>query len=471
MGELAKLPYNYFQKLPLPLDMPLLDNFEGSRMSNDAATQNDELKNGSLLDQARELFGREDLAGSFLLSKEHWLSFPDDLGAVQLLCEIISKNGNKELYKHLRILAQSQDELQNNVQAMFEAGYHFISEREPELAVLLLGRCARLLPQQSMIHYELGFALMQLRRFQEAISEFEILLQHDDDFDTRLNLTVCHSLTRNLDRARLLAKELEKLACNQEEKKELALRNSVIKRLEKFDARHNLDIRDWVYSLYGAVLLSETTPKDLSGKPRNMAADYPGVATTLLVLGGFVKELGLRYDVVEYYSPLSRPLAEALAVVMELSAEPYRGPDRRETSLLVMAWASNIIGPHKAFVPHSPCRSLFAYGLTTHSQLPVTPDIIGCLAGECAMPWAQQLDDLDPDDRDTHSGKQHPMNQIQEQATNQILESVSNLESNPLIIKQIEDLHAYYDLKRNLLVLDNASLFPERPEYTAEIPF
>lgn len=440
-------------------------------MSNDAATQNDELKNGSLLEQARELFEREDLAGSFLLSKEHWLSCPDDVGAVQLLCEIMKKNGKKELHSHLKVLAQSQDELQTNAQSMFEAAYQFIDEREPELAVMLLGRCSKLAPQQTVIRYELGFALMQLRRFAEAIEEFEILLQHEDDFDTRLNLTVCYSLTRNLDRARQLAGELAKLASNQEEKKELALRKWVIKRLEKFEASQHLNIRDWVYSLYGSVLLSDTTPKDLSGKPRNLAADYPGVASTLLVLNGFVKELGLRYDVVEYYSPLSRPLAEALAVIMDLNAEPYRGPGRKETALLVMAWASDIIGPHKTFVPHSPRRTLFAYGLTTLAQLPVTPDVIGCLASECVMPWAQQLDDLDPDDRDTGSGKQHPMNQIQEQATNQILACVSDLESNPHLIKQVEDLHGYYNTRRALLVLDNSSSFPERPEYTAEIPF
>jgi tetratricopeptide (TPR) repeat protein len=440
-------------------------------MSNDAATQEEQTQNGTLLEQSRILFERDDLAGAYLLLKEHWLCCPDDLAAVKLMCEIMRKNGKKELHKHLKVLAQSPNELNTNAQSLFEAGYQFIDEREPELAVMLLQRCSKLAPQQTVIRYELGFALMQLRRFEEAIEEFEFLIQHDNDFDTRLNLTVCHSLTRNLERARKLAKELERMVSNPEEKKELALRNCVIKRLEKFDGKQKLELRDWVYSLYGAVLLSDTTPKDLSGKPRQLAADYPGVATTLLILHGFIKELGLRFDTIEYYSPLSRPLAEALAIIMDITAEPYRGPDRKETALLVMAWASDIIGPHKTFVPHSPRRTLFSYGLTTLAQLPVTPDIIGCLAAECAMPWAKALDDLDPAERDERPGKQHPMNMIQEQATNAILAAVHNLESNPTLIKQVEDLHSYYNLRRNWLVLDNAGTFPERPEYTAEIPF
>lgn len=440
-------------------------------MSTEPASQTDESECANLLEQARQLLEVSDLAGSFVLSKEHWLLNPHDLSAVQLVCEIMRKNGKKELYQHLKILAQSQDELLNNAQSLFEAGYQFINEREPELAAMLLKRCSELTPQQTVVRYELGFALMQLRKFEEAIREFEELMKHEADFDTQLNLTVCHSLTRNLERARQLTCELENLAANNEEKKELALRKWVIKRLEKFESRHQLNMRDWVYCLYGSVLLSDTTPKDLAGKPRAMAADYPGVASTLSILHGFIRELGLRYDVIEYYSPLSRPLAEALATIMEVNAEPYKGPDRKETALLMMAWASDIIGPHKSFVQHSPRRTLFAYGLTTLAQLPVTPDLIGCLAAECAMPWAEQLGNAEENDSGDKKNKVHPMNQVQEQATNQILNCLADLESNPQIIKQVEDLHKYYNSKKELLVLDNAKSFPERPEYTAEIPF
>jgi len=437
-------------------------------MSQETVTEPEQY--GTLLEQARRLFEMSDLSGSFLLLKEHWLSTPHDVCAVQLVCEIMRKNGKQDLYKHLKILAQSQEALLNNVQAMFEAGYHFIEEREPELAVMLLQRCAQLEPDQSVIRYELGFALMQLRRFKDAIEQFEELLQHDGDFDTRLNLTVCHSLTRNLKRAKELAKELERLVANPEEKKELALRNWVIKRLEKFDSRNQMGIRDWVYALYGSVLLSDTTPKKLDGKARGEAADYPGVASTLIVLNGFLKELGLNFDTIEYYSPMSRPLAEAFGLMLDLPVDIYRGPDRKESALLMMAWASDIIGPHRSFVQHSPRRSIFAYGLTTMAQLPVTPDIIGCLAVDCAMPWTKELEELDTNEVKPKTDKQHPMNQIQEKATNQILENLRNLESHPALLNQIEELHSYYNTKREWLVLDNAKNFPERPEYTAEIP-
>ena len=50
------------------------------------------------------------------------------------------------------------------------------------------------------------------------------------------------------------------------------------------------------------------------------------------------------------------PLAEALGATMDLPSEPYKGPDRKNTALLMMAWASDIIGPHKTFVQHSARR-------------------------------------------------------------------------------------------------------------------
>lgn len=442
-------------------------------MSDNSATQSGgQEDNGmDLLAQAKQLLERKDLAGSYLLSKEHWLNNPDDISAVEIISEVMRRNGKKELYKNLKSLCRSKDEMSTNAQSLFEAGYQFIEEREPELAVMLLKRCVGLMPDQPMVRYELGFGLMQLRLFNEAIEHFEHLVHIEDDFDTRLNLTVCHSLTRNITRAKELLCELEKKAANHEEKKELNLRKCVIKRLERFDSSHNLAFRDWTYSLYGAVLLSETTPKDLNGKPRSHAADYASVASTLLLLRGLLGELGIEFDVIEYYSPLSRPLAEAFARLLDVAAEPYKGPDRQERALLMMAWASDIIGPHKTFVTQTPRRTLFAYGLTTLAQLPVTPDIIGCMALECSMPWGQELDDLDPDEAARSKSAIHPMNLIQQRATEEILRRASDLESNPEIIKQVELLCAYYHTKRELIVLCNSHKFPERAEYTAEIPY
>lgn len=422
----------------------------------------------SLLEQARALMHDSDSSGAFVLVREHWLANPGDLAAVRLLSEILMRSGRKDLFELLDRLSKNEYTLENDSHTLFETAYKFIDSREPELAVMLLTRCVNLHPEERMIRYELGFALMQMRRFLEAVPHFEYLAGIEEDFDTWLNLTVCHSIGRNFARARDGLNRLERLKSNDDEEREVALRRWVLKRMEKFEAP-TPGVRDWVFSLYGAMLLSETSPRDLAGKPMNIATDYMGVATTLLVLRGLFAETGTEFDVIEYYNPLSRPLAEALARMMDLPAAPYGGPDRTERCLLTMAWASDIMGPHKAFANNKSSRSIFAYGLTTLTQLPVTPDIIGCMARECAMPWASQLENR-PDVPAENISGQHPLNEIQASAVDKILENAANLECQPELIARVEDLAKYYGPRKEMLVFRNCEHFPVRPEYTAEIP-
>lgn len=422
----------------------------------------------SLLEQARNLMHDSDSSGAFVLVREHWLANPGDLAAVRLLSEILMRSGRKDLFQLLDRLSRNEYTMQNDSQTLFEAAYKFIDAREPELAVMLLNRCVDLHPDERMIRYELGFALMQMRRFMEAVPHFEYLAGIEEDFDTWLNLTVCHSIGRNLTRAREGLNRLERLKSNDDEEREVALRRWVLKRMEKFEAAAP-GVRDWVFSLYGAMLLSETSPRDLAGRPIDLATDYMGVATTLLVLRGLFAETGTEFDVIEYYNPLSRPLAEALARMMDLPAAPYGGPDRTERCLLTMAWASDIMGPHKAFAPNKSTRSIFAYGLTTSTQLPVTPDIIGCMTRECAMPWASEMENR-PDNSSNGSAGQHPLNEIQATAVDKILENAANLECQPELIARVEELAKYYSPRKEMLVFRNCENFPVRPEYTAEIP-
>lgn len=421
----------------------------------------------SRLARAEDLLRSSDWSGAFLLVKEHWLENPNDCSAVKLMAEVLSRSGNKDLAVMLDKLAKKQLHSCCDGQALFETAYRFIDAREPELAVLLLRRCVDLFPHEQMIRYELGFALMQMKLFSEAIPHFEFLAGIEEDFDTWLNLTVCHSIDRNLKRAEEALKRLEKLKVTEEEVREVALRRWVLRRMEEFELS-SPGIRDWVFSLYGSILLSETSPRDLSGKPMTVATDYTGVASTLLVLRGFLQEIGCEFDVIEHYSALSRPLAEALARLMDLPAAPYGGSEQSERSLLIIAWASDIVGPHRTFTTHSPNRSIFAYGLTGVTQLPITPDIIGCLAGECPMPWAEQLEKLDGGAN--NSSGLHPLNEVQAKATDKILENAANLEYQPELIRRIEDLAAYYSVRKQMLVFRNCDDFPVRPEYTAEIP-
>jgi hypothetical protein len=117
-----------------------------------------------------------------------------------------------------------------------------------------------------------------------------------------------------------------------------------------------------------------------------------------------------------------------------------------------MNWASDIIGPHQSFIDNSDKRLIFAYGLPGAEPLPLVPDISAYLCSQDLMPW----NDVTKADADMHFNK--------------ILDQARNMESDPEIIKAVEDLLIYFEPRKKDLVMGNSESFPDRPEYSAEIP-
>lgn len=443
---------------------------DGTTSESLAANQSQAQTDG-LLRQAELLLEAGDRAGSFLLVKDYWLNHFDNQAAIFLLARILASSNKRDLADKLKQLPQPALGETDQARLLFEIGYMFIDEREFELAAVVLKRCTDLVPAAFDAHYEMGFALMNLRRFTESIKHFEIALQNTEDFDTRLNLSVCYTLTRELTKARSCIDAMAQSKLSPEEQKELDLRLHVLRRMEKFTAEKELKMRDWFYILYGGVLFNESLPRDFKGNLRQAPADYHAVASTLLILKFLLQELGHEIDVIEYYSYRSRPLAEALAHLMDISVDSFGGADRPERSLLLMCWASDIVGPHKVFTANNGRRTLFAYGLSSQEPLPVTPDVVGCIAEQCDMPWFSLLNEANLADRTEKQIKDHPTyNEIRNLAVTKIIERAADIESNPEIIEQVSTLTKYYRSKRGLLTILNSAVFTERPEYTAEIP-
>ncbi len=392
--------------------------------------------------------------------KEFWLQNPGDAQAALMFARVMNEAGRSDLSAKLERLSETLSAKQAKTSDpslsvqdralttdLFESGHALIDVREHELAAMLLERCAKVHPEEPVINYELGFSLMSLGRFNQATKYFEKAKEKESDFDTTLNLAVCYSLTRRLDEAKTILKQLEDLAEEDDEKKELSHRKTVLKRLERMQNKSAFSYRDWLYILYGSILLR---PQIEKGK----TVEGPQkIAMTLALLKGLF--LGLRVDVeiVEYYSTYSRPLAKIFADLLSVSTDSYKGPNRPERTLLVMSWAADIIGPHRAFMENHYQRLLFAYGLPMREPLPVTPDVVGAFMEELFMPWSENVKKGTSTDS----------------ISDTIVEKALALESDPDFINQIEEAVNYYDERREFLVLGNSALFPERPEYSAEV--
>jgi tetratricopeptide (TPR) repeat protein len=444
----------------------------------------------NVLGQAKELLAQGKAEESLTLVRNYWLENPDDTEAVTLMSEIMRERGRSDLSKRLTKLSEhlpvaphaaasehtvsassasrtesKKQDKQDNValgRDLFEAGYSLIEARQHELAAMLLNRGAKIAPGEPTVNYELGFALMSMKRFEQAIPYLEESLAKDNEFDTLLNLLVCYILTRQVDKARLTLEKIGQIKLNGEQSKELMHKQVVVKRLESVGSKTNLNARDWLYILYGSVLLRTST------RQYRIKEDAATIGQMLAVLKGVLGGLCVdQPEAIEFYGPQSRPLAHSLAEFFEVPMSAYKGPRRKEPALLTMTWASDIIGPHKSFVAKEKDRHLFSYALSWDEPLPVVPDIVGCLAFDEPMPWRVYDSEGQPLSGGA-IGDHHFTAEI-EKAYKEILANARDLESDPATIKHVEDALNYYEGKRTYLIVGNAKALGSRSEYTAEI--
>lgn len=440
------------------------------------------------LQRAEQLISAKQYEEALTILRTYWLNNPKSTDAVRLLSRVMKALGKADLAGNLYRLSESDEGLEIDLPNLCEAGFNLIDAHELQLAVMVLQHCSSKMPADPTVAYELGFALMSLNKFAAAIPYF---LRSEQDFETQLNLCVCYTLTRELERAQEYLQKLQQSARTEEEKKETEHRKMVLKRLERFKKKPGLTPRDWAFILYGNVLLAEPRLEQLSiaqvtnlksahgvvnglvtdtaGKSGENKPDYQAIAWTLLVLHKLLTELGYEFDVIEFYSPLSRPLAEALAHKLDLPAKSFRGEQSSDRTLMMMAWAPNIIGPHKSFTRNGRKRILFAYGLSTRQPLPLTPDVCAELCDDLQLPWAETTEEVTV--HRTVAGKVDIPDDAQARATDKIVSAIAELESVPEIIQTVQELVDYYKPKVEQLVLGNPEVFKERPAYTAEISF
>lgn len=471
-------------------------------------------ENRDVLSQARKLLAEGQVEKCLDMVRHYWLENPDDAEAVSFMSEVMKDRGRSELSKRLAKLSEHlplpiesplrestahnpavdlhkpDDATLVSGKQLFEAGYSLIEARQHELAAMLLNRASKLVPGEPTVNYELGFALMSMRRFEQAIPYLEEALDKDVDFDTLLNLLVCYTLTRQVDKADETLQKIGTLNLDPEQKQEFLHRQMVVKRLASKSSKSILNARDWLYILYGSVLLK------ISKRQDGQKEDAASIGHTLAILKGVMQGLCVdQPEVIEFYGPQSRPLAQAMAEFLEISMSAYQGPGQKNPALLTMTWASDIIGPHKSFVAKQKDRHLFSYGLSWDEPLPVVPDIVGCLCFDDPMPWriygsaspAEHGHGLDEPRKTMDAGSaslaptqapllpglaaagEHRYAIEVEKAYKNILANARDLESDPRTIKHVQEALDYYESKRPYLIIGNSRALSTRSEYTAEI--
>lgn len=433
-----------------------------------ALTSTDALKD------AQTLLESGDTIASFDRVRKYWLSNPEDMQAVKLLAQIVGKSGRAALAEQLAKLSDTPQAMSGDPQILFDTAYQLIEARQFHLAAMLLERAIQICPDQPSIHYELGFALMSVKQYSEAVKQFEKVVSLEEDFDSHLNLAACYALLRNVEKSREHVDRLMSLSetadtssvgSKDEIQKELANRKLVLRRLELLQHKPAFNVRDWFFILYGAVLLED---QSLAGLAQADAAgnEMYKVAEAVLAMRGCLEAVGLEFDMIEYHSASARPLAECFARLIDLPVEPISDFSRTDRTLLVVAWGEELIDSFRMLSRNDGYRVIFAYGIPKDSPLPITPDIVAHILPHCDLPWHEEL--LAHQSKDL--GPLSLPDEAMAALVDQLVMRCSEVEGNPNVIRHCADLSDYFGHKKKLLILGNQETIPERPEYTAEMP-
>ena len=424
-------------------------------------TQNTNIDISSEIKRARDLIQSQEYDASLLLLKPIILADFNNKDAWSAFSELLVKLAQPEAAKACQGL--SGDPEKATAEQLFETAYTFIDLRQFDLAKLLLEKCLLVRPGDPDAHYELGFCLMSLRNYPEAAIHFAKALKSNSDFDTNLNLSICHLFTGNIKEVKSILRDLKKLATDNDERSELELRSLAVERLDeclKGKSFSSLEPRDWYYILYGGVLLSTTDQANSS-----FIASYDQIALLLLQLAGVLRDLGQHFEVVEYYSELSKPIATAFGELIQKPVHHFKGAAQNRRALLIMAWAGDIVGPHQTFINIEPNRTIFALAKSSTQPLPLSIDIVGLLCQACAMPWDEQWQ-IELGESGNATNIEHTKSSPEE-AHALILQSLAKQEE---LAKQ-ETLSAinYYKSRINKLLAGKK--IKERPEYSAEVVY
>jgi tetratricopeptide (TPR) repeat protein len=412
----------------------------------------------------------------FVQLQSYWLENPDDEDAVKLFAELMQKVDKKDLAVLLNKLAEGNN-LAEDAQTLFEVAFYLIDERANDLAVMLLERCAKLVPHEATVNYELGFALMSQKQFDRAVGYFERAASAEKNFDLILNQVVCYTMLRQIKNADKAIAELSKLARSEDELIQLGQQKLVIERFKLLADKETFDARDWYYILYGGLLIQKSSAETVAADSSShdpQACDYDKIAETLCALAQLLSEIKEKFASVEYYNQDAKPLAACLGEVMSLPVESYQGPDRTGRALLVLAWAAEVIGPHKSFVELDDKRTIFALALPGEDLLPLAPEIVGLISDIPFAPWSNPLEN------DLHllgTGYEPALPEAEledtrkketERAGIKLIELAKNLHKSQTSLTK--ELLQFLDAeKRNKLLLCNQTTIKQRPEYSAEI--
>ncbi len=301
-------------------------------------------------------------------------------------------------YQRFGLLAKAADEfrivanLEGDFISHFNLGYTLIELGRYDEALIEFEHCLARAPHDATTHYEIAHVLFLKNDYRSALDRLQIPLQEfPEDWEVHHLAGCCYLRLSDYDEAMAAFGRTLRLTMQPAVQAEAIELIETVERYREVGAPHSL--KEQLYAEHGVVQLGSSQDDGIDLREyHDYHFTYPDISVTLQRLCALLRGSEWRFTSVVALDQPTRPLAEALALVLRLpvcDADTVRPTD---LPLLVLG-----VGREAELLDLALERSVsevvtFCLGLNWLRHRSALPDITGVIArGNCSVPWEAEL--------------------------------------------------------------------------------
>jgi tetratricopeptide (TPR) repeat protein len=290
--------------------------------------------------------------------------------------------------EEFRVVANLEDDFLSH----FNLGYILLELGRYDEALTSFKRCLAIEPNDPATHYEIGYIHFMCGDYNAAIEQLQSPLRHyPEDWEVYNLLGSCHLRLGAYDEALAAFGDALRLAPRPIAQAQINERISTVERYREIDTPRWA--KDRLYAEHGVAYLGSAQDDGLRlDEVHDYHFTYPDIGTTIQRFLALSAECGWCFTCVVALDRLARPLADALAHLLDVPQRFTDDVQAGDLPLLVMAVGreAELLDLALERIPGKAVTFCLGLNWLRHNQL--LPDVSGVIVrGACSVPWEPEL--------------------------------------------------------------------------------
>ena len=324
------------------------------------------------------------------------------LEAAAKLCRVLGSAADANRFEGM---AQGE----RGPEQLFELGWQLVAHGRPDVGLAYLRAALKGVDEpaaESAIRRELAYAQLLTRDFGGCLTTLSPLLSSQEladgeQLDIQLLAAEAALYVGKAELCRAQLSRADEHIAEDSQRERIDGVHRLLGRATRWEqGLAKLGLREWHHIQHAGVLLKTAggwfEDGSLGGRFELLELRTDMVAFLLQRLVHLLEDLQLLPEVVVPASETSAPLAQALALALQVPLEPDLAARRDRRALLVAAAAGELTPFSRGLTTHRADIQVFSLGLDWSLDAQVCPDVTGVLARRVFLPWEARFS-ADPD--------------------------------------------------------------------------